>query len=50
VLGLEAMCCNLLAEYLDCVASLEGVPDMIRARLAEVAARRNKITPEVRDE
>ncbi|KAJ9516682.1 hypothetical protein QJQ45_015137, partial [Haematococcus lacustris] len=42
--SLDSLCCSLLAEYLDCVMSLEGVPDLIRVKLALAAAARRKLT------
>jgi len=40
-------CVSLLVEYIDCIESLEGVPDSIRVRLADGASATRMMSAEV---
>ncbi|EFJ52453.1 hypothetical protein VOLCADRAFT_86557 [Volvox carteri f. nagariensis] len=41
------ICLDVLTAYVDCVESLWGVPDVIKARMAASACARRKMSPEV---
>mmetsp|Transcript_2379 Transcript_2379/g.6128 ORF Transcript_2379/g.6128 Transcript_2379/m.6128 type:complete len:534 (-) Transcript_2379:139-1740(-) len=38
---------GLLTEYVDCIESLDGIPDALRIKLAQSAAARRKLTADV---
>ncbi|GFR40008.1 hypothetical protein Agub_g543, partial [Astrephomene gubernaculifera] len=47
VAPLFSLCLDVLTEWVECVESLEGVPDVIKVRLAAHVCARRKMSPEV---